>query len=378
MSQVTFEVVMMNGMQLEVKVEKTDTVKQIKEDAEKQLGLQEQKHKFLKLVCDGDVLLPSMPVASLQSDMLFGSVSREQSLEVLRQAASSYPAYAELMASADLQTEGTQQIVATQAFPSILDVLEDLAGQPKPVKDMKAEDSGKLRFWGRSGGLLMPSLKAAPLKERLGADTLEEVSIIVGCNSDCYNRGLGVGLESSPLMCSTVDEKGIPSYMYNGLGVNDNSGDEEEDEEEEEEKVAAKPAEKKRNVVKFHPGMHGGLLRIEGVGGWNNTDIGFTPKSLSQTGGALHTLILTLRKCGRNTIEFKGAGADGPTWSKDWQRQLFDGDHIPSVFAFLDLGSTEDQGVMYGRVSLQACAAATTATRVPETTGPTGGYCAVA
>lgn len=137
-------------------------------------------------------------------------------------------------------------------------------------------------------------------------------------NSDAYNQGLGVVLEASPLLDSTVDEAGLPSYIYNGYGVGQ--------------------AGKKQNAIKFHPGMSGGQLRVEGVAGWHNSDIGFKPATWSRSGNKYHTLELTLGADGKNEMCIKGTN-EGEVWRKPWKRQLTSGRHIPAIYAWLDLGS---------------------------------------
>eukprot|EP00929_Paragymnodinium_shiwhaense_P004454 TRINITY_DN10543_c0_g1_i1.p2 TRINITY_DN10543_c0_g1~~TRINITY_DN10543_c0_g1_i1.p2 ORF type:complete len:191 (-),score=30.21 TRINITY_DN10543_c0_g1_i1:286-858(-) len=190
--------------------------------------------------------------------------------------------------------------------------------------------------------MLLPTLDTSELRRKLGVEKLTELTFSVGINSDMYNRGLGIGLEASPMMNCTVDEKGIPSYCYNGFGVHGGN-------------------ESKRNVVKFHPGMSGAELRVEGVGGFGNSDTRQDPDSLGdlmQTGksmnDSLHTVKVTVRADGRNTVHFKANGSD-KFWTEDFQHQLFDGEFMPSVFAFLDMGGMSNQGVIYSRISVTAC-----------------------
>jgi len=343
LAELSFEVSMMNGTQLTATASASGSVKQIKEAFEKQLEL--PAHGRLKLFCNGTVLLPSMPLSSLESSALFGAVSVEQAVDVLKQAASSYPAYADLMERAVTPIDGTVRTASTGEFPTILEVLEDLAGEPKELPCMKADGPGKLRFWGKKAELLLPSLNASPWKKALGKEQLEEVTIVASCNSDCFNRGLGFAIEASPLMESTVDAKGVPSYVYNGYGLNAGSDGEHSDGEDSE--TRGIPARLRRNVVKFHPGMHGGQLRVEGAGGWGNQSMGFTPASLREEDGGLHTLKLTVRTTGINTIQFR-------EWSKQWTHKLFDGEHIPAVYGVADMGTYEKQGVVYGRFCLEA------------------------
>lgn len=350
MAAVDVCVTMMNGKKVSVQVDESSTVRHVQQAAEAQLEL--EPHTSLKLVCSGNVLLASMPVASLETHSLFGTVTREQDVHILKQAASSYAGYVDLMENATVETLEGARIASTAELPTILDVLEQLAGEHKELPELAQLEDDRLRFWGENGELLMPPLRASPLRRALGVERLDEVTITVTCNSDCYNQGLGVGVEASPLLNTTVDEKGIPSYMYNGFGLTSSLGDEPGED-------GRAQASTRRNVVKFHPGMHGGALRVEGVGGWGNSSVGVRPASLREAEGALHTLRITVRTSGVNTVEFKGVrngtgDPQVPAWTRDWNRELFDGDHIPSLFAFLDLGSTDQKGVVYGRVSLQA------------------------
>ena len=56
------------------------------------------------------------------------------------------------------------------------------------------------------------------------------------------------------------------------------------------------------NTVKFHPGMHGGMLRVEGGGGFFNQSIGFTPKSWTDSGHRFHKLEVTAGADGDNEV----------------------------------------------------------------------------
>merc|ERR1712129_564553 len=121
--------------------------------------------------------------------------------------------------------------------------------------------------------------------------------------------------EASPLMDDTVDESGMPSYIYNGYGVSE---------------------DKKQNAIKFHPGMHGGLLRVEGKGGFDNSSMPFTPEGWTDSGRKYHSLSITAGADGQNVIGLRSAA--GEYWEKPFRRQLTQGKHIPSLYAWLDLG----------------------------------------
>lgn len=154
------------------------------------------------------------------------------------------------------------------------------------------------------------------------------MTVIVGVNSDSYNRGLGVAIEASPQINETEEHSGS-SYTYNGLGVHLN-----------------------RNVIKFHPDMTDGLLRVEGPGGFADQDLGFTPPGWRMSGHKLNTLEITARTDGTNTITFKSAdGSHG--WNRDWTHQLFDGRDVPSIYAFIDLGGEDGKPLIVGQVSLR-------------------------
>merc|ERR1712196_237957 len=101
------------------------------------------------------------------------------------------------------------------------------------------------------GQLIMPSLDLAPLQAAAGVESFPRVTLCVGVNSDSSNDGLGVVLEASPMMDVSVNDHGIPSYVYSGsIGFGVSAGSQ-------------------GNCVKFHPGMSGGALRVEGRGGWH-------------------------------------------------------------------------------------------------------------
>merc|ERR1712187_579108 len=74
----------------------------------------------------------------------------------------------------------------------------------------------------------------------------KSVTLCVGVNSDAYNRGLGVVVNANPSLDVTMNENGLPSYAYNGYGLQRGV---------------------RGNAIKFHPGMGGGEFRIEGKGG---------------------------------------------------------------------------------------------------------------
>jgi len=178
---------------------------------------------------------------------------------------------------------------------------------------------GWLEFSGRNGDLLLPSLDAEPLRAAVGAsEPLEAITLSVAVNSDAYNQGLGIVIEASPLIDLPADLSELEVYTYNGYGLQ-NEG-------------------RQRNALKFHPGMGGGQLRMEGAGGFHNSSVGFTPKSWSESGKKPHTLEVMLRTNGNNTVRLLGS-EPGQEWERRWQNILFDGLHVPAIYAWLDLGS---------------------------------------
>ena len=196
------------------------------------------------------------------------------------------------------------------------------------MEHLKPSDAaGRLKFSGSAGDLLVPSIDAASLCGKAGATHFEKVMLSVEVNSDAYNRGLGIVLEGSPLMDKTASEDGLPSYVYNGYGIS---------------------KDKKTNAVKFHPGMGGGQLRIEGVGGFQNQNLGFTPENWTDSHKRFHRLDVTLGKDGSNELCFHSES--GRTWRKSWTRKLTDGRYIPAIYAWLDLGSHENP-VYFGQIS---------------------------
>uniref|UniRef100_A0A7S2AL15 Uncharacterized protein n=1 Tax=Alexandrium andersonii TaxID=327968 RepID=A0A7S2AL15_9DINO len=169
-----------------------------------------------------------------------------------------------------------------------------------------------------------------PLLREHGAETFKMVTISVEVNSDAHNNGLGVVLEASPLMDCTVDEHGLPSYVYNGAGLS---------------------RDKKRSAVKFHPGMHGGMLRVEGTGGFGNSGVGFLPESWTGAARKFHTLRLTLGANGENLVRIDGA-QEGQSWSNPWKHQLTEGRYTPAVYAWLDMVSI-NRPLFIGKITMQ-------------------------
>jgi hypothetical protein len=175
--------------------------------------------------------------------------------------------------------------------------------------------------------MILPSLDVAELIDKLKLDELKQITIIVGVNSDVYNRGLGVTLKADPSTAAAEDPE--EWYEYGGSGADLEGGS---------------------NSIKFHPNMDGGQLRVEGSGGFHNTDIGFTPPGWSGSGNKLAILEITISADGNNEISFK---IDGQTWTGTWNNMLISNSRIPAVFAHVDLGGTEDEPLIVGQVLLR-------------------------
>jgi len=243
---------------------------------------------------------------------IFIVIAQETKLEVLLQAAGSWGGYHDMLANATSPSSDARARVLGP-MPTILSVLEDLGGQPAEMKALRAGHKS-LEYVGQRGDLLLPSLDATPLLTAAGVDKFAHVTLCIQLNSDVGNRGLGVVLEANPFTTPTADVEELRSYMYNGYGLQDDSA---------------------RNVVKFHPGMHGGELRIEGLGGWTNQHVGFLPKTWTQSGHKFHTLEITVGADSMNEVKFDGTET-GHTWSKPWKRQLTGGRYTPAIYAWVD------------------------------------------
>jgi len=325
-----FSVTTPGGVMLEADVLEGDTVFQLRKALEEQREV--PPAAYLKLIQAAQVLLDNVPVARLDpTQPMFAVIARETSLEILLQAAGTYQGYASLLRDA-APPQAELKSVTLGPFPTILQVLEEMSGEAPKMEHLRPAADDRLEFSGEDGDLLMPSLDLAPLLASLHVEQLQRVTISVGVNSDSFNRGLGVILQASSLFDDAVDESGLPSYVYNGYGLS---------------------KDQRGNVVKFHPGMGGGQLRVEGLGGWGNQSMGFTPASWSESGNKLHTLELTVGRDGTNEVIFKGT-EEGQVWSKTWTRNLFDGRHLPSLYAWLDMGGEPGKPLVIGRVTLTA------------------------
>merc|ERR1719162_2222835 len=104
------------------------------------------------------------------------------------------------------------------------------------------------------------------------------------------------------MLDTSVTEEGLPWYTYCDLGVS---------------------RKKHVTVMKFHPGMHGGQLRIEGFGGFGNQSIGFTPKNWTDSCQKYHDIDFHLRPDGLNEVAIKGT-EEGEVYSKSWKNKIID------------------------------------------------------
>jgi len=332
-SLVVFSIFMPGGAKYEVSVTSVDKVLALRDGFKK---LHEVPDGCVaKLFQDGKLLIDTQPITDFDaSQPLFAVVARETTIEHLLQAVGEYPAFTDIVREAGQEKgETTAEAVEPSrnlelgTMPNILDVLEEMGGKTPDLPNLAKGTDCLLDFSGADGDLINPCLDTAELLRAKGVEKFASVTISVEINSDAYNRGLGVVLQASPMMDSTIDDAGIPSYTYNGYGLSE---------------------DKRQNAVKFHPGMNGGQLRIEGKGGFGNTHIGFTPKSWTESGKKYHTLKLTLGADGNNQIRFQGTEGD-QSWERSWSYQLTAGRYTPAVYAWLDLGN-KDQPLKLGRI----------------------------
>jgi len=312
----TVSVALAGGIVYDVEVLLSGFVLALREGVEKQHEI--PAACILKLFQDGNILLDEDTIKQIDTTQpVFAVVARETNLEVLLQACGKYWGYKDAIEKAAKEAANPKIQVAIPPLPDIITVLTEMGGQAPDLKNLAmGKEKGSLAFSGEDGDLILPSIDAAPLLAAAGIDKFAAVTMCIELNSDAYNRGLGVVLEASPLMDSTVDDSGLPSYIYNGYGIS---------------------KDKKQNAIKFHPGMSRGELRIEGAGGWGNSDIGFTPTNWSESGNKYHTLELTMRADGNNEMCIKGT-KKGQEWRKPWTRQLTAGRYFPAIYAWLDLG----------------------------------------
>jgi hypothetical protein len=216
--QKQFTVTLMGGTTIDIVVQSNELVSDLRAGVEKTFTV--PPNCYLKLLQSGQVLLDDFAVVNLDTEQpLFGVISRETSLEVLLQAASAYAGYHDMIREAYTNTTDKSS-VCFGPMPTILQVLEDMGGQIPDLKNLrKGQDERTLAFSGSKGDLLLPSIDALSLLQASGAEKFKSVTVIVEINSDAYNNGLGVVLEAASLMDSSVDEHGLPNYIYNGYCV---------------------------------------------------------------------------------------------------------------------------------------------------------------
>jgi len=330
---VDLKVLMANGRAFEISVQKSQAVGDVRQKVEIQHPV--PPATFLKLMQNGQVLLDTFPVSKLDpSQPMFAVVARDTRTEVLLQAAGTFEGYNDLLQKAQVSEDGeVQKMLVVGSMPSILAVLEEMGGNPEEFVGLRpGATEGTLEIDGEDGALLVPSLDASVLSSRQPDAAISHIIITAQVNSDSYNRGLGIGIEPSPLLDETLADDGLPFYTYNDLGVT-----------------------KKKNIsiIKFHPGMGGGELRLEGFGGWKNSDIGFTPKNWKDAGGKFHTLEFWLAVDGDNKFQITGT-EEGQVWAQNWKNKLFDGRYLPSVFAWIDLGGSMNKPLHVGQITMKA------------------------
>jgi len=302
-------------------------MKQLREVVERQKNV--PHGCILKIFQGAQLLADDVPIDRLDSSQpLFAVISRDTKLEVLLQASGSWGGYHDMLASAASPPDDERARVLGP-MPTILAVLEDLGGQPAEMKAIRAGPQS-LEYVGQKGDLLLPSLDATPLLTAAGVEKFARVTLSIQVNSDAFNRGLGVVLEANPLTESTPDSE--KSFLYNGYGLKDDAT---------------------RNVVKFHPGMQGGQLRIEGEGGWNNQRVGFLPKNWTASDHKFHTLEITVGADGMNEVQLQGT-EPGEIWSKPWKRQLTEGRYTPAIYAWVDRVSECDSDPLHiGEINMR-------------------------
>ncbi|CAE7810511.1 unnamed protein product [Symbiodinium sp. CCMP2456] len=330
----TVSVSTVNGKTFEVQCEKEDTVGIVRAELE-QKHIEVPAGCFLKLFHGPQALHDGVTVAKLDlSQPVFAVIGRETKVEVLLEAAGSWLGYKELVQAAAASCEG-QKVKVIKKIPSILDVLEDMGGQKPEVADLRQGEKG-LQFKAENGHLLLPSLNLEDLRG------FSKVMFSVKLNSDVHNQGLGVVVVQPSSMQCDKDQEGIPKFLYNGYGLK---------------------ADKNSNAIKFHPGMGGGQLRVEGVGGFGNQNIGFTPENWTDSGNSFHTLEVSLGTDGLNHLKF--TGHQGAVWERTWENRLTDGRYTPELHAWLDMGGSFNPGsyVIYGDIDVEVHV------NVPETEG---------
>eukprot|EP00929_Paragymnodinium_shiwhaense_P116673 TRINITY_DN86432_c0_g1_i1.p1 TRINITY_DN86432_c0_g1~~TRINITY_DN86432_c0_g1_i1.p1 ORF type:complete len:341 (-),score=69.85 TRINITY_DN86432_c0_g1_i1:87-1109(-) len=331
-----FAVTLVDGRVLQISVPESGKVEAISKQVAKELQLAE--HCFVQLTSGSSVLSDSTLLADLAGGAtdFNATVQVTAELKPLKQAASKHELYEQALASAEVleaDAQNQRRRVRTKPFPMILDVLMEMGGDKVEVPYMTRAEGDLLCFKGELGELLLPPMDMSQLGSKLGVEKLEAVTLSIGVNSHCYDQGLGIGLHPD----GNIDD------FFGG---------------------------KQPTCIKFHPGMQGGLLRVEGPDSFPNQFMDFTPLNLAGMkeflaeevpdstwpADALHTLQVTLRTTGRNTVYLKAANEQAaPAWQRDFNSNIFDGLTTPSVFAWLDCGDfLERGGVLYGPLQLDA------------------------
>eukprot|EP00434_Breviolum_minutum_P004163 symbB.v1.2.003670.t1/scaffold175.1/size369221/26 len=269
----TFSVSTVNGTTYDISCSEADTVHALRINLETN-HIEVPEACYLKLFHGAEVLADTVLVKELDpTQPIFAVNARETRVEALLEAAGSYWGYKELLKKAP-STEG-DHVKIVKGIPSILAVLEE----PRWFEHLKMSGDG-MEMSSVNGYLLLPSIS------------------------------LGVVLKEPASMQSDVDESGIPKFVYNGFGLSD---------------------KKNSNAIKFHPGM--GQLRVEGAGGFNNKDMGYTPANWTESGKAFHTFQVTIGTDGKNLL--KVTSTRGEVFEIGWENTLTDGKFTPSLHARL-------------------------------------------
>lgn len=195
----TFSVASVTGKTYDVMVKGEDRVKEPREEVERYIEVPEAC--YLKLFHGAEVLHDALPLTALYpTEQVFAVVARETKVELLLQAAGSYEGYKELLKMAPSSPEG-DHIKVVKGLPSILAVLEDMAGQKPEIEHLRAGEHG-LEMSSKDGHLLLPSINSGVLLRESRKEQFSKVVVSVQLNSDAYNKGLGLVVEEPPSMQS--------------------------------------------------------------------------------------------------------------------------------------------------------------------------------
>mmetsp|Transcript_81796 Transcript_81796/g.147712 ORF Transcript_81796/g.147712 Transcript_81796/m.147712 type:complete len:343 (+) Transcript_81796:78-1106(+) len=333
--QVKFSVSLPSRDTFDVEVSSSGTANELRQAIE--LQHETPAACILKVFQGGQLISDEVLISELDPlQPVFAVIARDTDAKKLLKGAGTHTGYQYLLENAPADPEDNKTRLLGP-MPSILCVLEEMSGQVTEVDQLrKGQLPETLEFTGGKGVLLVPSLDATPLLKAAGAGSFDRVTVSVEVNSDAYNRGLGVVLEASKLVKGSAEQPERRNYEYNGFVSDDDDDDSD--------------SQTCKNYIKFHPGMGGGQLRVEGPGGWLNQNIGFTPVAWTESGQKFHTLHLVLGANGDNLMRIEGTNA-GEVFEMPWSNQLTDGQYLPAVHAWLDLG--EEDPVVIGEINMR-------------------------